>query len=121
MTEMLQHLEVSCPAASASHGKNLTVSLVTRCVEDAEGVMNLVDLLGGTVEGPAGAAMPADVRGRWRATLESTTGTVRRVLTPVWDSVGQRLASGALSSAEFRAFAHLRDRIGRVLSAAGRP
>lgn len=121
MTEMLQHLEVSCPAASASRGLNPSVSVVTRCVEDAEGVMNLVDLLGGTIEGPAGAAMPADVRARWRATLESTTGTVRRMLTPVWESVGRRLASGAGSPAEFRALAHLRDRIGRVLSAAGRP
>lgn len=121
MTEMMQHLEVSCPAASASRGLNLSVSMVTRCVEDAEGVMNLVELLGGTIEGPAGAAMPADVRGRWRAALEATTGTVRRMLTPVWDAVGQRLASGAGSPAEFRALAHLRDRIGRVLSATGRP
>jgi hypothetical protein len=121
MTEMLRHLQVSCPAASASRGLRPSISVVTRCVEDAEGVMNLVDLLGGTIEGPAGAAMPADVRARWRETLESAKGTVRRMLTPVWESVGQRLASGAGSPAEFRALGHLRDRIGRILSAAGRP
>jgi hypothetical protein len=90
-------------------------------VEDAEGVMNLVELLRGTIEGPAGAAMPADVRRRWDGTLSQATATVRRMLIPVWDGVGQALARGGESPAEFRALGHLRDRIGRVLTAAGNP
>ncbi len=118
---MLAHLQVACAAARPSRGGTVTVDLVTRCVEDAEGAMNLVDLLRGTLEGPAGAAMPGDVRKRWEGTLSSDAATVREMLTPLWGAVGRALASGGTSPEEFRVLGHLRDRIGRVLAAAGQP
>lgn len=99
----------------------MSIALVTRCVEDAEGAVHLVDLIRGTLEGPAGAAIPGDVRKRWDGTLSLDAATVREMLAPVWDAVGRALASGGASPEEFRALGHLRDRIGQVLAAAGHP
>jgi hypothetical protein len=121
LVDMLGHLQTSCAAAAPPGGAAAGVSALTQCAQDAEGVMNLVDLLHGTIEGPAGAAMPQDVQKRWEGTLAQATATVRQSVTPVWDAVGRRLASGGGSPAEFRALGHLRDRLGRVLAAAAQP
>lgn len=121
LMDILDQLKASCAQARPSRGGTLSIGRVTRCVEDAEGAVNLVDLLRGTVEGPAGARMPGEVRKRWQGTLVSSTGAIREGLTPIWDAVGRVLATGGHSPEEFRALGHLRDRIGRVLTAAGPP
>lgn len=121
LTDVLAHLRTTCGLARPSRGERTAVDLVTRCVEDAEGTMSLVDLIRGSIEGPAAAGMPGDLRNRWEDTLVSARATVREMLTPVWDAVGQDLTLGHSAPADFRALGHLRDRIGLVLSAARRP
>ncbi len=121
LTDVLAHLRNTCGLARPSRGERTAVDLGTRCVEDAEGTMSLVDLIRGSIEGPAAAGMPGDLRNRWEDTLVSARATVREMLTPVWDAVGRDLASGRPAPADFRALGHLRDRIGLVLSATRRP
>ncbi len=121
LTDLLAHFKTSCTAVKQRPHEPMAVDVVSRCVEDAEGVMSLVDLIQGSIEGPASASMPGDVRNRWEDALGSARATIREVLTPVWDAVGRDLTSRRSSPAAFRALAHLRDRIGRVLSTAERP
>jgi hypothetical protein len=121
LTDLLAHFKISCTAVKQRQQQPMAVDVVSRCVEDAEGVMSLVDLIQGSIEGPASASMPGDVRNRWEDTLSSARATIREVLTPVWDVVGRDLTSRRSSPATFRALAHLRDRISRVLSTAERP
>ncbi len=121
LTDLLAHFRTSCAAVRQRPQEPMAVDVVSRCVEDAEGVMSIVDLIQGSIEGPASASMPGDIRNRWEETLGSARATVREVLTPVWVAVGRDLTSRRSSPALFRALAHLRDRIGRVLSTAERP
>ncbi len=119
LTDVLAHLRSVCAAAGG--GSDIAVGTVERCVEDAEAAVGTVELIRGSVASPAGAAMPAEVRTRWDATLRDATGSVREALGPLWDKIGRALASGRAAPADARALGHLRDRIGRVLSEADRP
>lgn len=121
LTDVLAHLKTTCALARRSRGEQTDIHIASRCVEDAEGAMGLVDLIQGSIAGPAAAGMPGDVRNRWEETLASAKATVRETLTPVYNAVGRDLTSGRASAADFRVLGHLRDRIGRVLSTAERP
>ncbi len=119
LTDVLAHLRSVCAAAGG--GSDIAVSTVERCVDDAEAAVGTVELIRGSVASPAGAAMPAEVRTRWDATLRDATGAVRGALGPLWDKVDRALASGHLAPADARALGHLRDRIARILSEVDRP
>jgi hypothetical protein len=122
LNDILSHLRLTCAAATPrSPSGRLSSTALSKCVADAEAAVNVVDVLRGSIQSPAGAAMPGDVRKRWDDTLAETTATVASALTPLWDSTGRALASGRESPEEVQALGHLRDRIGRVLSQLERP
>jgi len=121
LTDLLSHLRGTCASAKASAGVHVAIGTATRCVEDAEAAMSTVELLRETIASPAGAGMPAEVRRRWDGTLSAATATIHELLGPLWDDAGGALASAHESPADFRALGHLRDRIGRILSAAEHP
>jgi hypothetical protein len=122
LTDILSHLRLTCAAATPpSPSGRLSSTALSKCVDDAEAAVNVVDILRGSIQSPAGAAMPGDVRKRWDDTLAEATATVTSALTPLWDSTGRVLASGRESPEEVQTLGHLRDRIGRVLSQLERP
>jgi hypothetical protein len=122
LNDILSHLRLTCAAATPrSPSGRLSSTALSKCVDDAEAAVNVVDVLRGSIQSPAGAAMPGDVRKRWDDTLAETTATVTSALTPLWDSTGRALASGRESPQDVQALGHLRDRIGGVLSQLERP
>jgi len=114
LMDVLGVLPRVCGAARRPRAGRLAVPAVEACVADAEAAANLTNLVRESVESPAGADMPGDVRTRWEHTLAGDARTIARALDPVTQTIGQALASGDASPAEVRAFGHLRDRIDRA-------
>ncbi len=121
LEDVLAQLRAVCPAARPPGGGDVPLGPATRCVEAAEAAMGTVELLRGTIASTAGAGMPDDVRRRWNGTLDEAVTTIREALKPLWTAVGRSLASGRESPGRLRAFAHLRDRIGGILSQTDHP
>lgn len=115
LADLLEHLREQCAAARRA-GSVPVLSVAKSCVDAGEATGTTVELVRGTLASPAGRHVPGAVRSRWTRDLDAAAAEIRASLTPVQESLGRVLASGAPSPAAFRDLAHLRDRVALVLT-----